>query len=199
MGNAESGIPNREGAPVMDESPFLALVRRRRSVRKFKPDPVPDEMIRSCVEAARLAPSAENVQPWRFAAVRTPELRAKLAEAAFSGIYRFTRWAEQAPVIVAVSARLDFLANRVGTHLQGTQYYLLDLGIAGEHLMLRAVELGLGGCWIGWFDAKRAAKALGTPRNERLTSLLALGFPAEDPEDLPPKKRLAIEDILKLV
>jgi nitroreductase len=182
----------------MDESPFMALVRRRRSVRRFKPDPVPDEMIRSCVEAARLAPSAENVQPWRFEAVRAPERKAKLAEAAFSGIYRFTRWAEEAPAIVAVSARLDFLANRIGTHLQGTQYYLLDLGIAGEHFLLRAVELGLGGCWIGWFDAKRAAKALGIPRNERLTSLLALGFPAEDPAGLPPKKRLALEDVLRM-
>lgn len=181
----------------MDESPFQALVRKRRSVRRFKPDPVPDEMIRSCVEAARLAPSAENVQPWRFVAVRTPEQRARLAEAAFSGIYAFTRWAAEAPAIVAMSARLDFLANRIGAHLQGTQYYLLDLGIAGEHLMLRAVELGLGGCWIGWFDAKRAGRALGIPRGERLTSLFALGFPAEEPEELPPKKRRTIEEILE--
>ncbi|MHC5040578.1 MAG: nitroreductase family protein [Planctomycetota bacterium] len=182
----------------MDESPFMALVRKRRSVRHFASDPVPEEMIRSCVEAARLAPSAENVQPWRFLAVTDPEEKKRLADAAFSGMYRFTRWADKAPVLVCLSARLDILANRIGTHLQGTQYYLLDLGIAGEHFMLRAVELGLGGCWIGWFDAQRAAKAIRLPRTQRLTELLALGFPAKDPATLPPKKRRPLGQILEI-
>lgn len=176
---------------------LMELLETRRSVRRFKPDPVPDDLIRRCVEAARIAPSAENAQPWRFLAVRDPEVREKLAQAAFGGIYRFTRWASEAPVLLAISARLDFLANRIGAHLQGTQYYLLDLGIAGEHLMLRAVELGLAGCWIGWFDAKRAHKALGLPRNLRLTALMALGYPDASAPPKPPKKRRTMEEILE--
>lgn len=179
------------------QSPFQQLVLARRSVREFTADPVPDETIRDCVEAARHAPSAENRQPWRFTAVTDPALRARLAGAAFSGIYRFTRWAADAPVLLVLSARLDFLVDRVGAHLQGTQYYLLDLGIAGEHVALRAAELGLGCCWIGWFDAKAAAKVLALPRRHRIVSLLALGWPAKDPAARPRKPRKELGEILE--
>jgi len=182
----------------MDDSALMTLLRRRRSLRTFRPDPVPEDALAACAEAARIAPSAENVQPWRFTALCGEAERARVAEAAFHGIYRFTRWAGEAPALVALSAKLDVLANRIGAHLQGTQYYLLDLGIAGEHFMLRAVELGLGGCWIGWFDAKRAHKALGLPRNHRLTSFLALGYPEEDPLEKPPKKRRRLDEILEV-
>ncbi|MHC4599112.1 MAG: nitroreductase family protein, partial [Planctomycetota bacterium] len=131
---------------IQDNSPFLELLRKRRSIRRFKPDPVPEAVIRSCVEAARIAPSAENAQPWRFIAVADAEKKRRLVDAAFPHIYRFTRWASEAPVLVALAAKLDILAHRIGAHLQGTQHYLLDLGIAGQHFMLRAVEQGLGGC-----------------------------------------------------
>jgi len=152
-------------------------------------------MIRSCLDGARLAPSAEHTQPWRFVVITDPELRKRVGEAAFHGIYRFTKWALDAPVLVAMAARLDILANRIGAHLQGTQFYLLDLGAAGEHLVLRAAELGLGTCWIGWFDAKRASKALELPRKLKLTALFAMGFP--DPDHFPPlpKKRKSLDDI----
>jgi nitroreductase len=162
---------------------FLEIVKRRRSIRHFLPRPVPREVIESCLEAARLAPSAENAQPWRFLVLDEPERIRAFGEQAFSGIYRFTRWALRAPVLVVMLARLDLLANKVGAHLQGTQYYLLDLGIAGTHLMMRACEQGLGGCWIGWFSAKKAAAALGLPKKYRVVCCMALGYYEE------PKKR----------
>jgi nitroreductase len=161
----------------------MELVRQRRSIRHFLPRPVPREVIESCLEAARLAPSAENVQPWRFLVLDEPERIQAFGERAFSGIYRHTRWALKAPVLVVMLAKLDFLANRLGTHLQGTQYYLLDIGIAGTHLMMRAYEQGLGGCWIGWFNAKKAAAALAVPRKYRVVCAVALGYYEE------PKKR----------
>ncbi|MFH1422034.1 MAG: nitroreductase family protein [Planctomycetota bacterium] len=177
----------------MEDSYFMQLIKKRRSIRNFLPKPVEREKIISCIEAARLAPSAENVQPWRFIVIDEPELRDKLCRAAFSGIYKFTKWANKAPVIVAVCAKLDLIANFIGKHLQGTQYYLLDIGICGEHLMLRAVEQGLGGCWIGWFNAKKSAEALNLPKNWRPACLIALGY-YEEPKKSQ-KGRKALSDI----
>ena len=166
----------------------MELVRRRRSIRHFLPKPVEREVIESCLEAARLAPSAENVQPWRFVVLDEPERIREFGHQAFSGIYRLTRWALKAPVLVVVLARLDLLANRIGAHLQGTQYYLLDVGIAGTHLMMRAYEQGLGGCWIGWFNAKKAAAALDLPKKYRVVCCMALGY-YDEPKKRRKKKR----------
>ena len=164
---------------------FLQLVQARRSVRKFKNKPIERDKIVTCIEAARLAPSAENVQPWRFIVLDEPETIAQFSERAFSGIYRFTRWASRAPIIVAICAEPDVLANRLGKQIQGTHYYLIDIGIAGEHLVLQAQEFGIGSCWIGWFDAKKAKKYLEIPGNWKVVQLLTLGYPQEN---LPPQR-----------
>lgn len=172
---------------------FKELVQSRRSIRHFLPKPVPREVIESCLEAARLAPSAENVQPWRFLVLDEPDRIQAFGEQAFSGIYRFTRWALKAPVLVVMMAKLDVLANRIGKHLQGTQYYLLDMGIAGTHLMMRAYEQGLGGCWIGWFNAQKAAQALNLPKKFRVVCCMALGYCEE-----PRKKRKKKHELSKI-
>jgi nitroreductase len=79
--------------------------------------------------------------------------------------------------------------NRVARAIQGTNYYLLDVGIAGEHLVLQAQELGIGTCWIGWFNSKKARKYLRLPWNYRVVSIISMGYPAEGAtrrkEDLP--------------
>lgn len=180
--------------PCVLDTRFLELVRRRRSVRVYEDRPVEREKIITCVEAARLAPSAENVEPWRFVIIDDPELKERVAKEAFSGIYRPTRWAARAPVLVAVLAKLDILANRLGAQVQGTNYYLIDIGIAGEHFVLQAQELGLGTCWIGWFNEKKARKALGIPRSYRLVCFISLGYPAK--RTPKPKKRRTLEEIL---
>lgn len=146
-----------------------------------------------CVEAARLAPSAENVQPWRFCIVDDPATKSKLANQAFTGIYRATRWAERAPVLVVIFAELDILANRIGKQMTGINYYLIDIGIAGEHFVLQAQELGLGSCWIGWFNAKGAKKSLNVPGSYRAVEMLALGYP--DPNYNRGRKRHPLENI----
>ncbi|MBC7187901.1 MAG: nitroreductase family protein [Calditrichaeota bacterium] len=174
---------------------FLELVQTRRSIRKFADRPVERDKILTCIEAARWAPSAEHVQPWRFVVVDDPTLKAKLAAAAFGGIYAPTRWAAAAPVLIALLAKPDVLANRLGARIQGTRYYLLDMGIAGEHVVLQAHELGLGACWIGWFSERGARKALGIPRRYRVVSLIALGYPAHAP--LKPKARKSLEEICR--
>ncbi len=173
------------------ENPFLELVQSRRSVRVFTDQPVEREKIFTCLEAARLAPSAENVQPWRFIVLDDPSKISEFSQAAFSGIYRFTRWAARAPVIVALCAEKDWLVNRVGKQIQGTHYYLIDIGIAGEHVVLQARQLDLGTCWIGWFDAGRAARVLKIPRAWKVVSLLAMGYPGKLKKEKSPKKKLA--------
>jgi len=179
--------------PAIQNESFLTLVSSRRSIRRFQSRPVEREVLLKCAETARLAPSAENVQPWRFVIVDNPELKARLVERAFSGLYRPTRSAEKAPVLVVILAELDILANRIGKEITGIHYYLIDIGIAGEHFVLQAQELGLGTCWIGWFSQKGVRKALDLPRKYRPVSMLAVGYP--DVTQQREKKRRSLEEI----
>jgi len=158
---------------------LLDLIRSRRSVRRFTDQPVDREKILMCLEAARLAPSAENVQPWRYFIADDPEIKAKLVEGAFSGIYHVSRWAAAAPVLVVLFAELDLLANRIGKQITGISYYLIDLGISGEHFALQAHALGLGICWIGWFSASGVRRALLVPRKYRPVAMFAMGYPTQ--------------------
>ncbi len=173
---------------------FLNLVKSRSSVRKFLDKPVPRDLLQHCVEAAHLAPSAENVQPWRYVIVDDLQVKDNLARHAFSGIYRATRWAAKAPVLVVIFAELDILANRLGKQVTGINYYLIDIGISGEHFVLQAQELGLGTCWIGWFSAKGVKKALKAPKHLRPVAMLAVGY--SHPQYTRQRKRKPLTDIL---
>jgi len=155
---------------------LLELLKQRRSVRDFLDKPVEREKIRLCLEAARVAPSACNSQPWRFIVVDDGELKRRLCEKAFSGIYAINAFCRKAPVIVViVSEKSKFLA-RIGSMFRGTKYYLIDIGIAGEHFVLQAQELGLGTCWIGWFNERAVKSVLNIPKDKKIDVLLALGY-----------------------
>ena len=91
-------------------------------------------------------------------------------------------------------ARLDVLANRIGKQIRDVSFYLIDMGIAGEHLVLQAEEMGLGTCWIGWFDARRARRALDLPRKFKPVCLLSLGYFEEKPPR--EKKRKTLDEIV---
>ena len=172
---------------------FTDLVLKRRSVRRFSDKPVKREDILACLEAARLAPSACNSQPWKFIVVDDPGKRARLAGRIFSGLYSMNEFAKNAPVIIAVvSEKMKFLAA-VGAQVRKTEYYLTDIGIAGEHFVLRARELGLGTCWIGWFDEKALKEELGVPKDRKVDVVIALGYPAED--QVVPKNRKSLAEI----
>ncbi len=160
---------------------FIDLVRSRRSIRRFLPQAVEREKITACLEAARLAPSAHNAQPWRFVVVDDPGLKGRLCREAFKGIYRVSRFAEQAPVVIVVLIRKDIVVHFVGRRIQGTTYHLIDTGIAGEHLVVQAEELGLGTCWMGWFSRRGVRRALGLPRRYKVVALIPVGYPASRP------------------
>ena len=160
---------------------FIELVKMRKSIRKYKPDSIPEEKLKYVIEAARLAPSWKNSQPWRFIVVTKEEIKKKIT----------TRdWAAEAPIIIVGVADPTISGTR-----ENKQYYLVDMGIAMEHMMLAATELGLGTCWIVSTNWSGISSAIELEENSELEpiSLIALGYPTED--SLPQRNRKPIQDI----
>ena len=176
--------------PGAGPTPFQTILRGRRSIRRFSPAPVEPEKLRACLEAARLAPSAHNVPPWRNMVVDDAALKAKLAEAACGGFFKASRFAAQAPGILVLLARPGRAVVRLGSRIQGVPYYLLDMGIAGEHIVLQAEELGLATCWMGWFNYRKVRRGLGIPKSYRLVALMPLGYAEKRPLREPPRRTL---------
>jgi nitroreductase len=156
---------------------LMDLIQQRRSVRLYLDTPVEREKIIKCLEAARLAPSAVNMQPWKFIVVDEKDARDRLFKAAFHGIFSFNRWAANVPVfIVVVIARRGLLSNVLG-NLGNSLRSLLDIGIATTHFLLQAEELGLGTCWMGGLHEKGVKKTLRIPGGNKVAAIIALGYP----------------------
>ena len=166
----------------------MQAILTRRSVRKFQDKPVEREKIISCLEAARVAPSACNSQPWHFIVIDQAQIKADFCKAVFSGVYSISKWVEQAPVLVAAVSDKGNFTSRVGNFFRRTEFYLVDHGIACEHFVLRAWDQGLGTCWIGWLDSNKAEKFFKLPKGKKIEHLIALGYPAETPAPRPRKK-----------
>jgi nitroreductase len=166
---------------LMSPGAVLSLLKGRRSIRRYRPDPVPDEMIEQLLEAGRWAPSASNRQPWQFIVVRDEAILKQVAQHA---AYYFIRWAhvEEAPLLIVLCGEAR---NRIYR-----QFLHEDVGLAGSQIMLQAHALGLGTCWIGGLDRKAIADVLKVPEHIEIVGLLTVGFPAEDPEP-PARKPLA--------
>ncbi|MEO0085429.1 MAG: nitroreductase family protein [candidate division WOR-3 bacterium] len=174
---------------------FLELCRLRRSVRRFADRPVEKEKLAYCLEAARLAPSADNAQPWRFIVFDDPDKKQALADAVFRGVFAASRWVAKAPVIVCLLLK-EHLLVKLGGSASGVGLQFLDAGIAGEHFVLAAAEQGLGTCWIGWFDSRACVRHLRLKgRGYKAVSLFAVGYPAPDVTPREPKRKQA-EDVV---
>lgn len=170
---------------------LFECIRARRSTRQFRPDPVPDETLDKLLEAARLAPSAGNVQPWVFYVVRDKQIQARLADAALG-----QTWMMSAPLIVAVCADLPRAKNSYGR--RGVELYAIqDTAAAVENMLLAAVAEELAGCWVGAFREEVAASALGIDSSRlRPLALVPLGYPDETTRR-PPKR--PAEDTIKYI
>ena len=164
---------------------LLDLIKHRKSVREFLNIPVERDKIMTCLEAARLAPSESNSQPWRFIVVDDRELKNRLCDAAFGRIHWFNAFCKTAPVMVVVISEKSKFIARIGGMLRGIKYYLIDIGITCEHFVLQAEELGLGTCWIGWFSERGVKATIGIPQRKRIDILIALGY--YDREKLGPE------------
>lgn len=171
-------------------------IETRHSIRKFSTRPVEREKINECLEAARLAPSACNSQPWHYIVIDDPQTKEAFCQEIFSGIYGITSWAAKAPMLVAVVSDKGNFTSRLGNFFRRTEFYLVDQGISGEHFVLRAWELGLGTCWLGWFDSKKAEKFFKLPSGHKIEHLFAVGYPAEDPHTAGIHGRKKLEEIV---
>lgn len=156
---------------------FLELARRRQSDRGYSDRPVSREQIERCLEAASLAPSACNSQPWNFVVVDDPLLRAEVAAQLQDRV--MNRFAPSAPVLVAVVAEKPALLPRLGGLIKDKPYEWLDVGMAVEHFCLQAVQEGLGTCMLGWFDEAGVKRLLGIPAGRRVPLVITLGYPRD--------------------
>jgi len=151
----------------------LEAIQKRRSVRKYKQDPIPEEALLRVLEAARLAPSGKNFQPWKFIIVKDKELKEKLARASAGQFF-----IAKAPIIVVGCGFPDKCYARMGRYMKS---WSVDVTIALEHLILQAQEEGLGTCWIGSFEEEEVKAILNVPEEVKVLALTPLGYPDEIP------------------
>tara|TARA_B100001079_G_scaffold139401_1_gene119474 strand:+ start:196 stop:825 length:630 start_codon:yes stop_codon:yes gene_type:complete len=193
-------------------------IKKRRSIRKFKPDPIPEEKIRLLLESARLAPSGTNTQPWRFVVIKDNDTKKKLQEAAHN-----QRHIGRAPVIIVCCAdlkafkefpeRVDELIESGALPERTREVFIpylskgmdtvtkdalmvaaaANVAIAVEHIVLQAVEIGLGTCWVRWYEDNKVKEILDIPEHVEVMALLPIGVPDEDPSRRP---RLELDQLV---
>ncbi len=193
-------------------------IEKRRSIRKFKQDPIPEEKIRLLLESARLAPSGTNTQPWRFIVVKDDDTKRKLQEAAHN-----QRHIGRAPVIIVCCAdlkafkefpeRVDELIESGALPERTREVFIpylkkgmdtvtkdalmvaaaANVAIAVEHIVLQAVEIGLGTCWVRRYEDNKVKEILDIPEHVEVMALLPIGVPDEDPSQRP---RLELDQLV---
>ncbi len=167
---------------------LMQIIKGRRSIRRFKPDPIPEEDLREVLEAAIWAPSAGNTQEWKFFVVRDPGLKRRLASAAME-----QQFLAEAPVVIVVCADLERIRRAYGE--RGTQVYALqDTAAAAQNILLVAHAKGLGTCWVGAFSEVQVRDALGLGQMMRPLALIPLGYPAQTPS---PRPRRPLEEVVE--
>jgi len=155
----------------------IKCIKTRRSITKYKPDKIEKEIIEDIIDCARLAPTANNIQPWEFIVVDNKEIKDQLAE-----ITDYGKFIKEAPVCIVVFCK-------------DTKYYLEDGSAATQNILLAANAYGLGTCWVAGDKkpyADKIRKLLNVPEGYKLISLISMGYPAEKPS---PSKR-ALNEVL---
>jgi nitroreductase len=154
---------------------FYDVIKKRRSVRKYKSDPIPEDVLSRILEAGRVAPSAKNIQPWRFIVIKDPSTKKGIAEAS-----RGQLWIADADAIL-VGCILNKIAwGRMGGYMSSGP---VDISIALDHMILAAANEGLGTCWIGAFVEKEVKDILQVPDDVTVLALTPIGYPDEEPKD----------------
>ena len=163
----------------------LEAAAKRRSIRRYKTNPVRDQVLQRVLEAARLAPSGKNLQPWKFIVVKNQTLKDQLGEASNRQFFMAT-----APLIIVACGYPDSCYSRLGRYMKS---WPVDVAVALEHLILQAAEEGLGTCWIGAFEEEKVKEILGIPREVKVLALTPLGYPDEVPSA---RRRKSLEEIV---
>jgi nitroreductase len=163
----------------------LKVIKERKSVRRYKPGAIPEEVLFRVLEAARHSPSGKNLQPWKFILVKDSSLKQRIAKAS-NGQY----FMAEAPLIVVACGFPDDCYSHMGNYMKS---WPVDVAIAMEHLILQAQEEGLGTCWIGAFEERDVKSILNIPDDVKVLALTPLGFPDVVPVSRGRKK---LEEII---
>lgn len=163
---------------------FSELIRARYSVRAYKPDPVEEDKLQQVLEAARLAPTAANRQPFRIIVIHTAGREAELKRVYNRG------WFVQAPLVLCACG----IPAENWVRMDGKNYNDVDVTIAMDHLILAAADIGLGTCWIAAFDPAAAREVLNLPDGVEPVAFTPLGYPADGPR---PKSRKPLESLVR--
>lgn len=170
---------------------FLELARSRQSDRAYEKRPVEREKLERILQAACLAPSACNAQPWKFVVVDDPELAVRVGKAtAGLGMNKF---AKDAPVHILIVEESMNITSFLGSKIKDKYFPLIDIGIAAAHIALAAESEGLGSCILGWFDEKDIKSLVGIPAGKRLLLDVVVGYAAK------PKRKKSRKDLGKVV
>lgn len=163
---------------------FAELAKKRRSVRAYKPDAVEEDKLTQVLEAASLAPTACNYQPFQLIVIRTAGRKGELKRIYKRGFFI------EAPLIICICA----LPGQAWSRMDGVNYAIVDATIAMDHLILAATELGLGTCWIAAFDPDAAREILKLPPGVEPIAFTPLGYPADQPGE---KKRKPLSQMIR--
>jgi len=155
---------------------FFETVAGRRSVRSFKSDMVSDAHLLMILDAARMAASSGNQQPWKFVVVTDPRMISELAEAASARILGMNSFVGQAKVLIVIVRERPNFSSKVGGTVKSKDYSHIDIGIATENICLQAIAEGIGSCILGWFDEKQVRSILKIPASKRVELIVTLGY-----------------------
>ena len=159
----------------------MEAIKTRRSVRKYKPAPVDDSTVETVLEAARWAPSWKSTQCCRFIVVRDSGIKAELADTLIAN--PATEAIIQAPVVIVACAELGKSGLKGGAYITDKgDWYMFDVALAMQNLVLAACSLGLGTVHIGYFDARKAADLIKLPEGFVVVEMIPLGYPNEEPQ-----------------
>jgi len=165
---------------------FAQLIQKRYSCRHYSPDPIEDEIFAKILEAARLAPTAANRQPFKIIIIKTKNNQEKLME-----VYH-RDWFVQPPIVLCICTQPDEGWTR--KKYDNQSYATVDAAIVVDHITLQAADLGLGTCWIGDFDPQAARGFLNLPDDVEPITFTPIGYPLDKPK---PKTRKALEDLIR--
>jgi len=176
--------------------PFLDLVKKRQSVRKYILEKrIEEEKLNRIIEAAQLAPSASNSQPWTFIVVDEPNLTHKVAKATRGTFIGINKFVVQSPLIIVMVIEKPKITTQIGGTIKNKEYPLIDIGIAAEHMCLQAEEDGIGSCMLGWFDEKKVKSLLNIPAKKAIGLIISFGYA---PMDYPLRVKIR-KDLSKIV
>ena len=168
----------------------MEAVRKRKSIRAYKTAPVDDQTLNTVLEAAQLAPSWANTQTWRFVVVKNESIRDKLIETSLRAGNRGFEACRQAPITIVACAEMNRAGCRDGQPITDKEgyWFMFDVALAMQNLVLVAESLGLGTVYLGGFDAKKAGEVVGVPAGYCVVAITPLGYPDEQPEARPRKE-----------